>query len=480
MKLKSILLYIVLVFSFCACKKDLGNYTYTPPSEPVVPYFMDATFNALIGDTLTLKPSVTIADADPLKDLSYEWKISVDEEAREAIYTGYPLKMLYNLSPKLRTARLTITDNRNGMKYFYPFKILGSTPFSVGRTVLSVDNGVTKLSFIKADNRTVLSDLYFNLNGEALPVNPVQLFAKPLAYQAGTIEDYWVICQDNATGGVVLDGGSMLRKRYFTGQFLAAPSTLVPAAFEASAGTPTGVINGKLYLSIFQTAPFAPDFGKFSNPQTGDYFLSKYYSFSPSRSYYFGFDTKAGAFVCFNGGGTYYGPDYNVDNSRATGDLFDPKNVGMTNLVFMKPVSGTSYAFFRNASGETYEFSFLLAMDDFNSRKISPLRKRLFKGSALVMADTKWERSLSDLYYFTSNDKVYRYNPVNEELRALDANFSGKKVSMIKLSDDGNMLMAGVDGAVLGLDVSVGASGAIVQTITGIPGSPVDIIVKKL
>lgn len=472
MKYIKISIYILFVAFVCGCKKDLGNYNYSPPSEPLITQFKDSTFNALVGDSLILKPIVKIADADPLKDLSYLWEIVVAEEARTVNITGYPLKMVYNLKPMLRTAKLTITDKRNGLKYYYPFNILGGTQFSTGKAVLSVQNGVTMLSFVKPDNKTVLSNLYFTLHGENLPANPVQLYAKPLAYQPNTVEDYWVIYQDPTKNSVIIDGSSMLRKRYFNEQFFSPPATIVPSYFEGALGTPTGVINSKLYISITSTAPFAPDFGKFSNAQAGDYTLSKF--FTRTNNFFFGFDTKYKAFVSFDAGGNYMGSDYTVD-----GSAFDPKHIGMSDLVFMQAVPGVSYAYFRDSDGTIDELAFNLSMDDYSARKIQPAYKRVFKGSSLVQADSKWQRSPVDIFYFTSNDKIYRYNPINEDLRTLDANFGGKKVTMLKLSLDGNTLTAGVDGSIITLDVSVGKNGVISQTINGIPGTPVDIVITK-
>ncbi|MCD0490485.1 hypothetical protein LPB86_19760 [Pedobacter sp. MC2016-14] len=477
MKSKSIIFYICIVLFACSCKKDLGNYTYSPPSVPMLQDFTDNTFNAVIGDSLILRPNVSLEGADPLKDLSFEWAIQVAEEARTQRYSGYPLKVVYNLPPGLRNGTLTVNDKRNGMRYLFNFKLLGTTPFSIGRTVLSVDNGITKLSFIKPDGRTVQSDLYSILNHETLPANPIQLFAKPRPYQAGTVEDYWVICQDNATGGVIIDGGTMLKKKNFSAQFLVTPSTLVPNSFEAPAGMPIGVINNKLYTSVFETAPFAPDFGKFTAPKPGDYQLSKYFGYL--FTCYFGFDTKAGAFVSFNGGAAYNGTDYVVTREATDPPSpFNPKAVGMTDLLFMKPVLGTTYAFFRNSAGTVTELSFIINMGNYDNRAIKPISTRIFKGSANVMADTKWQRSLTDVYYFTSNDKIYRYNPINEELTQLSANFAGKKVTMIKLSDDGNTLTAGVDGNIMVLNTAAGANGNIIQTVTGIPGAPIDIVNK--
>jgi hypothetical protein len=49
---------------------------------------------------------------------------------------------------------------------------------------------------------------------------------------------------------------------------------------------------------------------------------------------------------------------------------------------------------------------------------------------------------------------------------------------MIKISMDDNTLTVGASGAVYTLDVSVSKTGNITKTISGIPGEPIDIVIK--
>jgi hypothetical protein len=486
--MKNFLLLIVTILFFTACKKDLGNYEYHPPSEPTIEQLKDSTINAVVGDTLIVKPKIIFPDADPIKDLSFEWIIEIQEELRSVTFTGYPLKMLYNLGTGTRSAKLRVTDKRNGIRYSIPFKIAGTTQFSQGSIVLSVDNGVTKLSFVRPD-RSVISDIYNGLNGQVLPKNPVQLYyAKPLPYQPNNKEEIWVLCNDPAKESPILDGATLLYRKPFSTQFFTAPITINVGRIEEIADmgiVPQGTVNGKLYLGTLSTAPFVPDYGKFANFQDGDYALSPYYAMilgrnnqGQSSSFYFGFDEKHSAFVSFESGGEFRGSDYIVDNSIAQPKSFDPRNIGTAALLYMKPVSGTSYAFFKE-DGVVQELSFRIAMENYQTRTLSPIYKRAFKGSSLINADTKWQKSLVSVFYFTSNDKIYRYNPVNEDLVMLDGTYNGKKVTMIKLSDDGTKLTAGYQGALLTLDVSVGKNGNITQTITGIPGEVIDQVIKK-
>jgi len=486
--MKNFLVIAVAILLFAACKKDLGNYNYHPPSEPVIEKLKDTTINAVVGDSLIIKPTVTFPDADPVKDLSFVWIIEIQEELRSVTYTGYPLKMLYNLGTGTRRVKLQVTDKRNGLRYTIPFKIAGTTQFTQGTIVLSVDNGVTKLSFIRPD-RSVIGDIYNGLNGQVLPNNPSQLYyAKPLPYQPNNREEIWVLCNDPAKESPILDGATLLHRKLFSSQFFTPPPAIQVGRIEGIQDqgiVAHGTVNGKLYRGVLSTAPFAPDYGKFSNYSDGDYTLAPYYSMiigsdnqGNYSSYYFGFDEKHKSFVSFESQGEFRGSDYAVDNSIAQSNSFDPKNVGSATLLYMKPASGNNYAFFKDGSGTVQELSFRMALDNYQTRTISPIYKRVFKGSTLVNADTKWQKSVVNVFYFTSNDKIYRYNPVNEDLVALTATYNGKKVTMIKLSNDGTRLTAGYQGALLTLDVSVGKNGDILQTVTGIPGDVIDQVVK--
>ena len=480
MRFKYILMLVLLASFYTSCKKDLGNYTYHPVAEPLITGIKDVNFTALIGDSLIIKPTVVFEGADPTKDLEFEWRILILEELREAVFTGYPLKLLYNLGTGERSSLLTVTDKRNGLKYKYSFKVTGTTQFSKGTLVLSSVNGASKLSFIKPDDITVLADIYQSLNNRSLPANPVQLYySKPLPYQVLTKEEYWLLCNDPANPSVIVDANTFLRKSNFSEQFFLPPATIVPGYLEPFLGkvqmgtVPTGVLNSKLYVGVQTTAPFAPDYGKFGNEQNGDYSLSKY--FTHGANFFFGFDIKAKAFVAFGGDGSYLGTKY-------VGPLvspFDPRNVGMSNLIYMNAsVIGGNSAFFQEADGVVYELGFNY---DFNGgdKIFIPAFKRVFVGSAMVNAESKWVKNNLNIFYFSSNDKIYRYNPTNQDLKVLDAALSGKKISMLKISDDDNSLTVGVDGAILTLDVTVGKNGNITKTINGIPGVPVDIIFRK-
>lgn len=487
--MKNFIVLVVAILFFTACKKDLGNYDYHPPSEPKVALVKDTTINAVVGDSLIISPPVTFPDADPTKDLTFEWIIQIQEELRSITLTGYPLKMLYNLGTGSRSAKLNITDKRNGLRYSIPFKIMGTTQFTEGTIVLSVDNGITKLSFIRPDG-SLINDLYNGLNGQVLPNNPLQLYhAKPLPYQPNNKEEIWILCNDPAKESPILDGATLLYRRPFSSQFFKAPKTIKVGRIEGIADqgiVAHGTVNDKLYRGTLSTAPFVPDYGKFANYQDGDYSLSPHWSMitgnnsqGQSSSFYFGFDEKHQSFISFESGGEFRGSDYVIDNSIAQPNSFDPRNVGAGSLIYMKPNSGPTYAFLKDANGAIHELSFRITMDNYATRTLSPIYKRIFKGSSLINADTKWQKAGVNIFYFSSNDKIYRYNPVNEDLILMEGSYNGKKVTMIKLNAEGTELTAGYEGALLTMDVRVGKNGNILKTVSGLPGQIIDQVIKR-
>lgn len=479
MKYIKIISGVLLMTIYISCKKDLGNYNYNPPSEPVVRGIKDSTFAAVLGDSLIIKPAVSLDGADPMRDLEFQWQIMIAEEQRELSLSGYPLKMVYTLGPGERTCRLTVTDKRNQLFYRYAFRIRGTTPFSIGSVVLSSDNGTTRLSFVKPD-RTVQADIYQTLNQEALPKNPVQLYySKPLPFQPNNKEEFWVLAADSGNPGVIIDAATLLKRSSFASQFFSAPEQIIsgymePALGLAQMGTvPNGVVNGKMYVGVQSTAPFADDYGKFANEAAGDYNMSRYFTHGPS--YYIGYDLKAGAFIAFGADGTYAGSTYKID---ANSSGFNPASTGYNNLVFMKPTGGgTSYAFVKNSVGTIDELSFIYPVPA--TQNFRALEKRAFKGSALIQDDSKWVMNSLSVFYFSSAGKIYRYNPLNEDVRQLEAQLNTTVISMLKISLDDNTLYVGTPGHIYTLDVSVGKPGNIIADQDKIPGSPVDFITRK-
>ncbi|MCS3800763.1 PKD-like family lipoprotein [Niastella sp. OAS944] len=472
--MKQLLMVTLSVFALLqlACYKDKGNYDYNVPAAPQVTN-LDSLYGIPVGDTLVIKPTVTSANPDA--KFGYTWRISLPKQFRDTTFSGYPFKFFFNLDADTYTVRLTLTDSSNGMSYFKEFKIQGLTQFTKGTLVLSQEGGKGQLSFVKPDS-TVLPRIYQALHGTDLPGKPSQIIDLILQnYNPTPALGYWITCNETDDGGVHLNTNTLLQMKTLRQNFFTVPPAAKPGYLEtSSAGVLRGVINSKLYIGAWQTYYGSTIYGYFGEPALGDYELYDRVAFNIAP-YFVGYEKKLKKFVVFTNMGAvaYIGDGYQVTNTTA----FDPKNVQLDLLHFQQINDNNCYAFGKAADGTLYELKFTPKF--MGIVQVDPLYKRAFPQPALITANTKWAGSNSEEFYFTSGDKIYRYNPTNKDLKPLTTDFGGKAVTMIKLADDDNTLIAGVDGTVYFLDVSVGKNGEVFRKYTGIPGSPVDVTVKK-
>jgi hypothetical protein len=454
-----------------ACYKDLGNYNYTPPEEPVVTGLEDTVYTAFVGDTLRIKPTVkhSLLNTD---ELTYQWKISFPYPPFEIIYHGPVLNEVFTLSPGIYNGLFTIVDRTNGMKYYYTFQVEGKTEFTKGTVILSEEGGVSEISFIKPDN-TLLTRLYEAINSEKLPGKPLQILAVNRGWQPGNanLKNFWLLFGEGQEPGVIVDVNTFIRSSYISENFYDKPASISMGSLRTGiSGVTSGIINGKFYRGSTNSDPSGSAYGKYGNEAAGDYTLAPSFIFVEFQ-YYIGYDTTKKRFVRFSNDGAYFGTDYVV---IPIGSGFDPANVGLELVHMLYLNSASSMAYLKDNTGKIYEYNFFNSPNTFFANY-----RRVFKGSDLVTENTKWAGSLLQLIYFSSGDKVYRYNPVNEELLPMEADFEGKDVSMVKLTTSGDTLVTGTQGNLYYLDVSTGKNGNVITRYQGIPGNPVDVVIRR-
>jgi hypothetical protein len=473
--MKKHLIYILGVWALFAasCYKDKGNYTYHIPPAPVLKNF-DTVYSAIVGDSLIIAPTVTIDGPD--RKLGFEWKIAVPEEMRGLEFHGPAIRTVFGLKPSRYFGRLTIIDSSNGMKYFYDFAVDGKTVFATGTTVLSNESGKSQISFISPDG-TVLPRLYGAINnGEELPGAPQQVVAMLNQYIVPTvINSYWFFFGDGADRGIQIDANTFKKIKTLRGNFFDPPAVPVAGTFFNSPnGVLEGVINGKLYVGATQTWSGSPVYGMFGQAADGDYTMFREGIFNTVMPYFVGYDVNRRQFLSFTNFGSpaYAGNAYPVTDTTA----FDPRNVRL-DLWHLEQINNNNcYAFGKGANDTIFRLKF--GVNFIGVTQFAPMEKKPFPRQDLVSVNTKWTSSPTEIFYFTSGSQIYRYNPLNEEVKVLTTDFGGKAVSMIKAIDDGNTLIAGVEGALYFLDVSTGRFGDIKRKIDGIPGTPVDAVVK--
>jgi len=477
-KLRAILFSTVLsltLLTFGSCYKDKGNYAIDMPKGPQVTG-LDTLYEASVGDSLIIAPKITGIDAAILK---CNWRIDVPEaiipEANH--YEGAALRIVFGLQAKRYTARLTVTNTANGMKYFYNFKIQGATAFSRGSLVLSLQNGVSKLSFIKPDN-TVQPNIYEAINGEPLPPDPMHIHYLKNQFTGNTPLGYWIISRQ---AGVRLDVNNLVKEAVKPGtlhdNFFLAPATMNVGSLVAHPqGVMMGVINGKFYGGTTNTWDQSNTYGMFGTYADGDYELAPEIVMTTVGDNYsfIGFEKNKKQFVRINiyGGPMYFGTQYSPVNT----EIFDPTKVGM-DLIKMVQINNTdTYAYVKDASGNIYE---LKLNANFNGPfMIAAVHKRLFAHQEWINERTKMVATRNGYIYVAYKNQVFRYNPLNQQIELLKATIKSD-IGLLKLDDDENTLIAGAEGSLYYMDIRVGKNGDLLKTIEGIPGSPVDMTWRK-
>ncbi|WP_418360423.1 PKD-like family lipoprotein [Sphingobacterium detergens] len=473
--MKKLIISIIVSTLLASCYKDKGNYVIDMPESPILQN-LDTLYEAMTGDSLVIQPKIVGLTAE---NLECDWRIDVPEalvpEANH--YKGNALRIVFGLEAKRYTARLTVTNKANGMKYFYPFKVQGVTEFSRGTLVLSKDQEESKLSFIKADN-SVQPNIYEVINGQPLPAEPLQLHYVKNQFTGNTPLGYWIISKK---GGVRLNVNSLKKESEKPGtlhdNFFLAPPTINVGSFQAHPqGVLLGVINDKFYGGATTTWDQSATYGMFGTYADGDYDLSSKFVLSTVNNNYtvIGFEKNKKQFVRINlyGSPMYFGTQYSAIGS----DIFNPTNIGMDLLQLVQINNADTYAYVKNANGQIYELMF-------NANFAGPFNftsghKRLFIRPEWITADTKMLASRSGYIYIAAQNQIFRYNPLSEQVQSLKTDIKGE-VTMLKLEDDESTLIAGAAGTLYYLDIQVGKSGELVKKIEGIPGSPIDMTWRK-
>lgn len=472
--MKKIYLFILSVAAvFAGCYKDKGNYDYVEVPAPLMSG-LDSVYHVMSGDSLIVAPKITLKSG--ANDYSCEWKINIPERAMTDDYFTKELRIVYGLGAARYTVLLKVTDNNTGQKYFYDFVISGQTAFTRGALVLSGDANSTSLSFIKPDN-SLQADVYEAINKKALPGGPQQLVYVRNQFYMNQITQYWLTFSGSNDGGVLLDANTLQQVRTLKENFYDPMAAAKSNFFLRNLnGTTTAIINDQLFMGTFETAPFGTYYGYFGVPVTGEYklapqMLQELAESGQAVSHFLAFDKQKKRFLRFMPG-IYLDTTYTVFDSA-----FAPKNLKM-DLIYMEKFSDNDIFAFCDSLGKTMQLRFGIDWRDgrqrFNAREM-----KKFKGDSLVTATTKWAVSPVGVFFFSGNGKIYRYNPLNEEIRELNATFGGKEITMLKVEQNGNLLVAGTEGEVHFLNTAVGQFGELIKKVTGVPGAPRDILIRE-
>lgn len=471
--MKGIIIIAVAALFMTGCYRDKGHYDINIPEEPVVAN-LDELYEAIVGDSLIIEPLIA---ASPDADIELEWRIDAPEAPVGAyVFTGPSLRIIFGLQANKYRTRLTVHNKKTGIRYFHFFDIQGITEFVRGMTVLSVEDGVTQFSFVKPDS-TVQARIYEAITNKQLPNNPRHLFYLANQNTGGTPLGYWIITEN---GGVRLNVSTMQEEPVYPNTlasnfFLPPPTIDVGHLIQHPQGVMMGVINGKFYGGTTQTWDQAPTYGTFGAYADGDYDLApKFVMANVNGQFSFiTFDRQRKQFLRLNyyGAPAFFGTQYVVTNTG----IFDPMNVGMDLVDMVQSNNSETYAYVKGADGTIHELAFNV---NFNGPfTFTPVHKRPFVRQGLFGENTKLLAAQNGVLYIASGNKVYRYNPLNQEIRELETSFDSP-VTMLKFNGQ-STLVVGSGTSVYFLAIQTGRFGDLTGQIDGIPGYPVDVAFRN-
>src|SRR5690606_35842079 len=189
--------------------------------------------------------------------------------------------------------------------------------------------------------------------------------------------------------------------------FFTPPPAVMPGYLSSTpTGVLEGVINGKLYAGASQTYYGSEIYGYFGVEAEGDYELFRKCQVNPAYPFYFGYDVNRKQFVAFTNFGSpaYIGTGYQA----LPGDGFNPLDVGLDLLDIEQVNPADGYALGKATDGIIYELRYSLAF--VGVIQMTPVYKRPFVRQDLITATTKWQATPAQIFFFTSGDKIYRYN----------------------------------------------------------------------
>jgi len=177
----------LLVFS--ACKKDVGNYTYTPINTiTVVTDSVNVDRNVVVtNDSISLKQNdsltvnILLAQTKASDNLSFQWMIeqnavSLANPAQYIVGTSQKLNTKIILPPNLYRLVAKVTDNTTGVSFYKFYSLnVGTSPWGNEGWVVLQDqpaNGGCDISVIATRDGSggaVYSNVYMTANGKKLP-----------------------------------------------------------------------------------------------------------------------------------------------------------------------------------------------------------------------------------------------------------------------------------------------------------------------
>jgi len=379
---------------WCACKKDMGNYTYADPNSLTIttdmanvdPQVVVTNDSVVVRENDSLTINIIVAGTKSTDNLSYQWMITqsaatIGNPVQYIVGNNKQLKTKIIVPPNLYRLLVKVTDNNTGVSFYKFYQLnVDTSPWGGEGWVILQDQptqGGSDISVITSRDGLTHGKTYPNVysleNGQKLPTG---------TYKVNVI-NYQPALRIQKVSFFYPNGGLQVKSTDFTDSSNHNSWFLVtPSAFNFQAN---GQVSGGQYEYIFNnnvltyravnpntiaTAPI-----KFGAPLLGTWTLSPFVMNNAISDYYYTlYDQANKCFLLYNVQTNTLTPTNRPDVANShfvpysgaasalnatTGSGFDLNNIGR-NLVYAENaqplVSGTQPVYdciFRNNAGDS-------------------------------------------------------------------------------------------------------------------------------
>ena len=473
--LQYVVLPLVILIAFYACKKDLGNNKYTDANVITIttdlanvdPLIVINNDSIVVKQNDSLKVNILLTQTKPSNDLAFQWMIiqtiaSNGNPPQYIVGNAQQLRTKIILSPNLYKLVVRVTDKTTGVSFykFYSLNVDTSPWGGEGWVVLQdqPNNSGCDISVITTRDGTIQGTIYPNVyllaNGHKLPqrTNKVNVINYAPSLRIQKVSFFY------PNGGLQVRSTDFADSSLHTSWFFVPPSSInLQLNGEIDGGQyEYQISNNQLYyrrvnVSTIQSPPI-----KFSAPVLGTWTLSPFLlNNSTSEQYYTLYDQANKCFLLYNVetntliptnrpdvANSHFVPYAGVASALnpSTGSGFDLNNIGR-NLLYTENAlpfsSATAFnAFFRNNTGDStwlYQFTVALAYNNnFTTGRYFLSNTNVPGINTATMFACPTFLTAPGKFYYVNNNNIYACTVANLATSAANIGYSFPAGTIIK------------------------------------------------
>ncbi len=496
----SLALIFLLTFA-TSCYKDHGNYDYVAIAPLAI---QDTLISGQIyvqqGGTLRLTPQIQLNGN--AEDFSYDWFVYLNSASASYVQDSTRIStsknLDYTVDPNIFTIgedyKLTykVTNNRNGLSYYYFYQLTVSDLFTQGWIFLEEKNNTADLSMVLKSGE-IYRQIYSFRNADSPIKDPVSFTISPRSISDAVGPDGKKFYIVGKTDAIELDGTTMKKRFDFNYLFFTPPTAKAPSYIAwGGAGTSNlGLLvnNGNLHVNQVGGFPGAKKFTtQLTSPSNGyDYVLAPQYTpgnrINNVSDIYdiIMYDQKNKRFYDVSAGALKKFDDVAINSA-----VFDMNNVGLDLIKLdSSNVQTLRNAIMKDSGGKGYLLRFKTtrsAEDPYITVSKAEIHAPGIAQALDVVCST-----LTPHLFYAFDGKLYRYEVTSDTYKEAFSFGAGETLTRIKFERHGyglntpRLVLAtwnGVEGKVYYLPVGAdGNVGILDKTYTGF-GKIIDMELK--